>query len=278
MGYGDYERTRQILNEVMDDILEGKSFNGIKTGYDDLDRVISGLGNGELIVVGGRPAMGKTAFGLNLLEKIAVESGEPCLFFSIDLKAKDLFKRMLIQHSGISLLTPLDEKEVQKLKESEKNLEEAPIIIEDSLLELEEIVDRARKHVYRNGIRLMLVDYLQLITVQCGSFEEGISCIMKRLKELAQELQCPIILMSQLNRSVEHRNDHRPLLMDLRGSGSIENVADKVILLYRDEYYYVDSDIKGILEAIVAKNTSGRIGCAELAYIAKSGKMFSIER
>ena len=257
----------------------GSKLLGSSTGFKALDNKLQGLQDGDLIVVAGRPSMGKTALAMNIAENVLVENDEntgAVLVFSLEMPAESLTTRLL---SGMSRLDQqdvrsgkLDNKQVTQVVEQSKRLRELPIYIDDSsLISPMELRARARR-VNRqepNGLSLIVVDYLQLMQVP-GSLENRvnqISEISRSLKSLAKELNVPVLALSQLNRAVEQRTDKRPMMADLRDSGAIEQDADVILFIYRDEVYNEDSDQGNKAEIIIGKQRNGPIGKTYLTFL-----------
>ena len=257
----------------------GSKLLGSSTGFKAIDNKLQGLQNGDLIVVAGRPSMGKTALAMNIAENVLVENDEntgAVLVFSLEMPAESLTTRLL---SGMSRLDQqdvrsgkLDNKQVTQVVEQSKRLRELPIYIDDSsLISPMELRARARR-VNRqepNGLSLIVVDYLQLMQVP-GSLENRvnqISEISRSLKSLAKELNVPVLALSQLNRAVEQRTDKRPMMADLRDSGAIEQDADVILFIYRDEVYNEDSDQGNKAEIIIGKQRNGPIGKTYLTFL-----------
>ena len=257
----------------------GSKLLGSSTGFKAIDNKLQGLQDGDLIVVAGRPSMGKTALAMNIAENVLVENDEntgAVLVFSLEMPAESLTTRLL---SGMSRLDQqdvrsgkLDNKQVTQVVEQSKRLRELPIYIDDSsLISPMELRARARR-VNRqepNGLSLIVVDYLQLMQVP-GSLENRvnqISEISRSLKSLAKELNVPVLALSQLNRAVEQRTDKRPIMADLRDSGAIEQDADVILFIYRDEVYNEDSDQGNKAEIIIGKQRNGPIGKTYLTFL-----------
>ena len=257
----------------------GSKLLGSSTGFKAIDNKLQGLQDGDLIVVAGRPSMGKTALAMNIAENVLVENDEntgAVLVFSLEMPAESLTTRLL---SGMSRLDQqdvrsgkLDNKQVTQVVEQSKRLRELPIYIDDSsLISPMELRARARR-VNRqepNGLSLIVVDYLQLMQVP-GSLENRvnqISEISRSLKSLAKELNVPVLALSQLNRAVEQRTDKRPMMADLRDSGAIEQDADVILFIYRDEVYNEDSDQGNKAEIIIGKQRNGPIGKTYLTFL-----------
>ena len=257
----------------------GSKLLGSSTGFKAIDNKLQGLQDGDLIVVAGRPSMGKTAFAMNVAENVLVENGEntgAVLVFSLEMPAESLTTRLL---SGMSRLDQqdvrsgkLDNKQVTQVVEQSKRLRELPLYIDDSsLLSPMELRARARRinRQEPNGLSLIVVDYLQLMQIP-GSLENRvnqISEISRSLKSLAKELNVPVIALSQLNRAVEQRTDKRPMMADLRDSGAIEQDADVILFIYRDEVYNEDSEQGNKAEIIIGKQRNGPIGKTYLTFL-----------
>ena len=257
----------------------GAKLLGSSTGFKAIDNKLQGLQDGDLIVVAGRPSMGKTAFAMNVAENVLVENDEntgAVLVFSLEMPAESLTTRLL---SGMSRLDQqdvrsgkLDNKQVTQVVEQSKRLRELPLYIDDSsLLSPMELRARARRinRQEPNGLSLIVVDYLQLMQIP-GSLENRvnqISEISRSLKSLAKELNVPVIALSQLNRAVEQRTDKRPMMADLRDSGAIEQDADVILFIYRDEVYNEDSEQGNKAEIIIGKQRNGPIGKTYLTFL-----------
>jgi len=253
---------------------------GIATGFDDLDERTSGLQPGDLIIVAGRPSMGKTAFSLNIAEHIALEIKKPVAVFSMEMAAIQLATRMvgsvgrLDQHKMRN--GKLDEEDWPRLTMALGKLNEAPLYIDEGAgLNAFELRARARRlqKSCKQNLGLIVVDYLQLMSANGGRASENrateISEISRSLKSLAKELNVPVIALSQLNRSVEQRPDKRPVMSDLRESGAIEQDADLILFIYRDEVYNPDSEDKGTAEIIIGKQRNGPIGRVRLTFLGQ---------
>ncbi len=253
---------------------------GIATGFDDLDERTSGLQPGDLIIVAGRPSMGKTAFSLNIAEHIALEIKKPVAVFSMEMAAIQLATRMvgsvgrLDQHKMRN--GKLDEEDWPRLTMALGKLNEAPLYIDEGAgLNAFELRARARRlqRTCKENLGLIVVDYLQLMSANGGRASENrateISEISRSLKSLAKELNVPVIALSQLNRSVEQRPDKRPVMSDLRESGAIEQDADLILFIYRDDVYNPDSEDKGTAEIIIGKQRNGPIGRVRLTFLGQ---------
>lgn len=282
MGYSDFESTAEAVRQKTRNIIEGVNFSGVQTGYMDLDTRIHGLANGNVVVVGGRPSMGKTAFALNLMENIAVDCKKTALYFSLELSKSMLIERLLRQVArvwcGRTEIPTGTARE--KLEAASEKIVSSPIIIDDKPeMELDDLVDRIRHYESEHSVDVIYIDYLQLINAErmSDSYQEQMAFIMKTLKNIAREIDKPIVVLSQLNRTAEWRADHHPMLADLRGSGCIEDEADTVLLLYRDEYYDCDSEERGIMEVDVAKDNLGYPGKIRLFYEPLYCKLSNIQ-
>src|SRR5436190_887441 len=250
---------------------------GHSTGFYELDDLLSGLQPGQLYVVAGRPSMGKTSFALNILENVALREQKPVLLFSLEMASQQIAQSMLCSHARVdsSLLRTgkVTEEEFAKLVMAAGAFHEAKIFIDDSAdLSALELRTRARRMKARENIELVVVDYLQKMHAKSGnkapeSRQLEISMISSNLKSLAKELGVPVIALAQLNRGAEGREDRRPMLSDLRESGAIEQDADAVMCLYREEYYKPDTEKKGVAEVLLLKNRTGPVGNVDMAFI-----------
>ena len=249
---------------------------GIATGFTDLDRKTSGLHPGDLIIIAGRPSMGKTALAINIAENVAMDSKLPVAIFSMEMGATQLVMRMIGSVGKLNqqdLRTgKLQDDDWGRLTQALGKLNDAPIYIDESaaLSSLDLRARSRRLSRQNNGLGLIVVDYLQLMSSNVGKASENrateISEISRSLKALAKELQVPVIALSQLNRSLEQRTDKRPVMSDLRESGAIEQDADLILFIYRDEVYNPDSQQQGKAEIIIGKQRNGPIGKIELAF------------
>ncbi|MFO1293426.1 MAG: replicative DNA helicase [Rubrivivax sp.] len=263
------------VNELHDHGAE--DVTGVRTGYYELDRLTAGLQRGDLLVLAARPSMGKTAFALNIAEHVAVKEELPVLVFSMEMGASQLALRMVGSIGRINqqhLRTGrLDADEWGRLAEAADRLGKAPIYIDETAaLTVAELRARARRMARQcGGLGLVCIDYLQLMSGSSGSEENRateLGEISRGLKALAKELQCPVMALSQLNRSVESRNDKRPMMSDLRESGAIEQDADVIMFIYRDEYYTKEACKEpGVAEIIVAKQRNGPVDTIKLTFL-----------
>ena len=260
---------------------------GVPTGFIELDYKTSGLHDSELIILAARPAMGKSAFALNIATNAALRANTPVAIFSLEMSKEQMTNRILCSEAMIDsnkLRTgKIEEDDWVKLVETLGPLSEAEIYIDDTPgISITEIRAKCRKLKLEKNIGMVIIDYLQLVqgtgNKRVGSREQEISEISRSLKILAKEINVPVIALSQLSRAAEQRPDHRPLLSDLRESGSIEQDADIVTFLYRDDYYNPDSENKNIAEVIIAKNRSGSTGTVELLWLGSYTKFANIEK
>jgi len=263
------------VNELAENGAE--EVTGVRTGFYDLDRMTAGLQKGDLIILAARPSMGKTAFALNIAESVAVQEGLPVLVFSMEMGAAQLALRMVgslgrIDQSGLRTGRLRDD-EWGRLTEAVDRLAKAQLFIDETpALNPAELRARARRMARQFGgtLGLIVVDYLQLMSGSSSSDENRateIGEISRGLKALAKELQCPVIALSQLNRSVETRTDKRPMMSDLRESGAIEQDADVITFIYRDDYYNKESKEPGIAEIIIGKQRNGPVGTVKLTFL-----------
>jgi replicative DNA helicase len=254
---------------------------GVTTGFDDLDSKTAGLQPSDLVIVAARPSMGKTTFAMNLVENALMASNKPVLVFSLEMPADQLVTRMLsslgrIDQTRVRTGT-LEEEDWPKLTTAVNMLRDKPLFIDDQAgISPNEMRTRARRIMREHGdIGLIMIDYLQLMQMKTSNVEsrtQEISEISRSLKALAKELECPVVALSQLNRALEQRPNKRPVNSDLRESGAIEQDADVIMFIYRDEVYNEDSEHKGIAEIIIGKQRNGPIGTSRLAFIGKYTK------
>jgi len=247
---------------------------GLSTSFFELDDLTGGLVGKNLYVVGGRPSMGKTSFQTNILENVALRENKPCLFFSLEMSKQEIAQRLLCSHARVdsNLLRSgrVSEEEFQKLVLAAGAFHESRIFINDDPLRIEEILRIARDYKQREDIALIGLDYLQKIKGVYGkgsSRDQDVGYVAGELKNMAKELAVPVLVTSQLNRDPENREDRKPMLSHLRESGMIEQEADVVMLLYREDYYNPSTEKKGVAELIIAKNRSGPVGTVELAFL-----------
>ena len=250
------------------------SITGIPTGFADLDYSTAGFQPSDLILIAARPSMGKTAFALNIALNSALKSGKCVALFSLEMSKEQLVNRLFAMESMVSSQNirtgNLSDKEWEKLIEGATAVGNSRIIIDDTgSISISELRSKCRKFKLEHGLDMIMIDYLQLMTGngKTDSRQQEISDISRSLKSLARELNVPVVALSQLSRKVEERTDHRPMLSDLRESGAIEQDADVVMFIYRDDYYNKDTDKKGVAEIIIAKQRNGPIGTVELAWL-----------
>ena len=271
-----YVPIRQVVMNAMDKIefaAKNKgSVTGIPTGFLDLDYRTAGMQPSDLILVAARPSMGKTAFELNIAHYVAFKKNLTLAIFSLEMSKEQLVNRMFSMESNVDsqkLRTgQMNDQEWERLIESAGVIGKSSLIIDDTPgITIAELRSKCRKYKLEHDLSMVIIDYLQLMTGsgKGDSRQQEISDISRSLKALARELSVPVIALSQLSRAVEQRPDHRPMLSDLRESGAIEQDADVVMFIYRDDYYNHDSEKKGIAEIIIAKQRNGPIGTVELA-------------
>ncbi len=273
-----YDNIELMHNRVGD-------ITGIATGFRDLDHMTAGFQRNDLIIVGARPSVGKTAFALNIAQNVAVKTGENVAIFSLEMGAEQLVMRMLCAEGNIDaqrLRTgSLTDEDWGKLTMAMGSLSNAGIFIDDTPgVRISEIRSKCRRLKQEHGLGMILIDYLQLILGSGRSGEnrqQEVSEISRSLKQLARELQVPVIALSQLSRGVEQRQDKRPMMSDIRESGSIEQDADIVAFLYRDDYYDKESENKNIIEIIIAKQRNGPVGTVQLAFVKEYNKFVNLE-
>lgn len=274
-----------VINKIEASAKHKGTVTGISTGFYDLDYKTSGLQPSDLILIAARPSMGKTAFVLNLAQYIAVRNKVPTAIFSLEMSKDQLVNRILSMESKVdsqSMRTGnLQGADWEKLVESAGIISESPLMIDDTPgISIADLRSKCRKFKLEQGLGLVIIDYLQLMTGgrHSESRQQEISEISRSLKALAREINAPVIALSQLSRACEQRPDHRPMLSDLRESGAIEQDADVVMFIYRDDYYNKDTDKKGISEIIIAKQRNGPIGTVELVWLPNYTKFANKEK
>lgn len=257
---------------------------GIPTGFIDLDYRTAGMQPSDLILVAARPSMGKTAFELNLAQYMAFKKDYTVALFSLEMSKEQLVNRMFSLESSVDAqklrVGQLSDQEWERLIESAGTIGKSNLIIDDTPgITIAELRSKCRKYKLEHNLSIIMIDYLQLMSGggRSESRQQEISEISRSLKALARELQVPVVALSQLSRAVEQRPDHRPMLSDLRESGAIEQDADVVMFLYRDDYYNHDSPEKGISEVIIAKQRNGPIGTVKLAWLPEYTKFANLE-
>ncbi|MDO4519676.1 MAG: replicative DNA helicase [Eubacteriales bacterium] len=276
----DYVPMQQIVLEAIGNIEKASktkgSVTGIPTGFIDLDYKTSGMHGSDLILIAARPSMGKTAFVLNIAQYMAVRKDVTVAIFSLEMSKVQLVNRLLAMESHVdsqSMRTgTLKDEDWAKLVEGVETLGNTNIIIDDTPgISVSELRSKCRKYKLEHNLGIIMIDYLQLMSGsgKSDSRQQEISDISRSLKAIARELNVPVIALSQLSRAVEQRPDHRPMLSDLRESGAIEQDADVVMFIYRDDYYHKDTEKKDIAEIIIAKQRNGPIGTVELVWLPK---------
>lgn len=286
-----YTPIKDILVESFNNLEElynrKQHITGVPTGFIDLDYRTAGLHGSEFILIAARPAMGKSAFVLNIAANAALKAEVPVVIFSLEMSKDQMVNRILCSEAMVDSnkvrTGKLEEEDWAKLAEKIGPLSEANIYIDDTPgISIMEIRARCRKLKMEKNIGLVIIDYLQLVQGSSkralGSREQEIAEISRSLKILAKELDVPVIALSQLSRAVEQRPDHRPMLSDLRESGSIEQDADIVMFLYRDDYYNKESEKKDIAEVIIAKQRSGSTGTVDLGWLGSYTKFVNLEK
>ncbi len=263
----------------------GGSITGIPTGFIDLDYMTSGLHGSELILIAARPAMGKTAFVLNIAQHMAFKQKKSVAIFSLEMGKEQLINRLFALEGNIEAghlrNGQLDDSEWDKLAEAASVIGDSKLIIDDTPgITVQSLRSKCRKYKLEKGLDIIIIDYLQLMTGsgKIESRQQEISEISRSLKLLARELNIPVIALSQLSRAVESRPDKRPMMSDLRESGAIEQDADIVMFIYRDDYYNKDTDKKNISEIIIGKQRSGPVGTVELVWMPEYTKFGNIEK
>lgn len=259
---------------------------GTPTGFADLDYITAGLHPSDLVIVAARPAMGKSAFALNIATNAAVRANVPVAIFSLEMSKEQMTNRILCSEAMVDSnkvrTGKIEDEDWTKLAEASGSLSTSKIFIDDTPgISAMEIRAKCRKLSLEKGLGLVVIDYIQLVqgsNKKNGSREQEISEISRSLKILAKEIGAPVIALSQLSRSVEQRPDHRPMLSDLRESGAIEQDADIVMFLYRDDYYNEDSEKKNIAEVILAKHRAGSTGTVELAWLGSYTKFANLDK
>ena len=289
-GTTDFAHIKDVIVDVIGGIedaaqTKGK-INGLRTGFIDLDNMLTGLHGGELILVAARPSMGKTAFVLNIAHHVAVKEKVPVVLFSLEMGREQLGTRLVAVDSMVdakNLKTgDISDGDWTKIIQSADDLAGVNIFIDDnSSITMPELRTKCRKLKQTEGIGLIIIDYLQLMSPsgKVESRQQFISDVSRSLKTLARELNVPVIALSQLNRAADTRPDHRPVLADLRESGAIEQDADVVMFIYRDEYYNKEKSEKpGVAEIIIAKQRNGAVGPVELAWLSRYTKFANLAK
>ncbi len=286
---GEFVPIRQIVMNALDRVETAAknkgSVTGIPTGFVDLDYRTAGMQPSDLILIAARPSMGKTAFVLNIADYVAFKKNKCVAIFSLEMSKEQLVNRMFSLESGVDaqkLRTgQLNDQEWERLIESAGVIGKSNLIIDDTpSISVAELRSKCRKFKLEHNLSMIIIDYLQLMTGsgRVESKQQEISDISRSLKAVARELNVPVIALSQLSRAVEQRPDHRPMLSDLRESGAIEQDADVVMFIFREEYYNHDAeDKKGLAEIIIAKQRNGPIGTVELAWLPEYTRFVNLE-
>ena len=285
---GEFVPIRQVVMNAMDKIEKAArnrgAVTGIATGFIDLDYRTAGMQPSDLVLIAARPSMGKTAFALNIAQYVAFKSNKTVAIFSLEMSKEQLVNRMFSLESNVDaqkLRTgQLEDMEWDRLVESAGVIGRSGLIIDDTPgISISELRSKCRKYKSEHNLSMIIIDYLQLMTGsgKSESRQQEISEISRSLKAVARELSVPVLALSQLSRAVEQRPDHRPMLSDLRESGAIEQDADVVMFIYRDDYYNHDTEKKGISEIIIAKQRNGPIGTVELAWLPEYTKFANLE-
>jgi len=287
---GEFVPIKQVVVNALSKIAASSrntgSVTGIATGFSDLDYDTAGFQPSDLILIAARPSMGKTAFALNIAEYMAFRNDETVAIFSLEMSKEQLVNRLLSMESHVeaqSLRTgKMSDGDWEALIESADMIGSSNLIIDDTPgISVQELRSKCRKYKMEHNLKIIFIDYLQLMsgggTRGSESRQQEISDISRSLKALAREINVPVVALSQLSRAVEQRPDHRPMLSDLRESGAIEQDADMVMFIYRDDYYNKDTEKKGIAEIIIAKQRNGPIGTVELLWMPQFTKFANLE-
>lgn len=288
---GDYVPIRQVVLNALERIEKASkskgTVTGIPTGFIDLDYKLSGLQPSDLVLIAARPSMGKTAFVLNIAQYMAFKKDKCVAIFSLEMSKEQLVNRLFSLESQVdaqALRTGnMKDSDWEKLIEGAGIIGQSKLIIDDTPgISVSELRSKCRKYKLEHGLDVIIIDYLQLMTGSVGrsseSRQQEISEISRSLKGLARELNVPVVALSQLSRAVESRPDKRPMLSDLRESGAIEQDADVVMFIYRDEYYHKDSEFKKQAEIIIAKQRNGPVGTVHLAWLGEYTKFANLSR
>lgn len=286
---GDFVPIKQVVLNALDKIEKASknkgNVTGIPTGFIDLDYKTSGFQPSDLILIAARPSMGKTAFVLNVAQNMAFKEGQTVAVFSLEMSKEQLVNRLFSLESKVDAQVlrngNLTDEDWAKLIEGAAVVGKSNLIIDDTPgISVGELRSKCRKFKLEQNLGIIIIDYLQLMTgsKRAESRQQEISDISRNLKAIARELNVPVVALSQLSRAVEQRPDHRPMLSDLRESGAIEQDADVVMFLYRDDYYNKDTDKKNIAEVIIAKQRNGPIGTVELVWLPNYTKFANMKK
>ena len=283
----DYEALSDVLERSFQQI--EKLFNnkgditGVGSGFMDLDAKTSGFQKGDMVLIAARPSMGKTTFALNIAEHAALREGKSVVIFSLEMSKDQLAYKLLCSEANVDMLAlrtgNLEDKDWDSIARASGPLSKAKIYIDDTAgVTVMEMRSKCRRIKIEHGIDLIMIDYLQLMSGSGSeSRQQEVSEISRSIKALAKEMECPVIALSQLSRAPEQRADHRPMLSDLRESGSIEQDADVVMFLYRDEYYNKETEEKNVGECIIAKQRNGPVGTVKLAWLGQFSKFGNLD-
>ena len=286
---GDFVPIRQVVMNTLENIERASktkgNVTGLATGFTDLDYKTSGFQPSDLILVAARPSMGKTALVLNIAQYMAFKQNKHVAIFSLEMSKEQLMNRLLSMESKVDSQSMrngnLKDEDWGKLIESAGVIGDSNLMIDDTpAISIRELRSKCRKFKLESGLDIIMIDYLQLMSGsgKSDSRQQEISDISRSLKAIARELNVPVVALSQLSRAVESRTDHRPMLSDLRESGAIEQDADVVMFIYRDDYYNKDSENKGIAEVIIAKQRNGPIGTVNLVWLPDYTKFANLQK
>ncbi|MCB2294601.1 replicative DNA helicase [Clostridium algoriphilum] len=284
---GDFEPMNTVLERgflEIERIFNNKGeTTGISSGFPELDDKTAGFQKGDMILIAARPSMGKTTFALNLAEYAALRQGKSVAVFSLEMSKEQLAYKLLCSEANVDMSKlrhgDLEDRDWENIAKASGPLAAAKIFIDDTAgTSVMDMRSKCRKLKMEHGIDMIVIDYLQLMTgSNSESRQQEVSEISRSIKALAKEMQCPVIALSQLSRAPEQRTDHRPMLSDLRESGSIEQDADLVMFLYRDEYYNEETEDKNVAELIIAKQRNGPVGTVKLAWIGQFSKFARLD-
>lgn len=283
----DVEPLNQVLERgflEIERIFNNKGeITGVGSGIKDLDAKTSGFQKGDMVLIAARPSMGKTTFALNIAENAAIKEGKSVVIFSLEMSKEQLAYKLLCSEANIDMLKlrtgALEDNDWQNIARAAGPLSKAKIYIDDTAgVSVMEMRSKCRRLKIEHGIDLILIDYLQLMSGSNNeSRQQEVSEISRSIKALAKEMECPVIALSQLSRAPEQRADHRPMLSDLRESGSIEQDADVVMFLYRDEYYNKETEDKNVCECIIAKQRNGPVGTVSMSFMGALSKFADLD-
>lgn len=289
-GGSAFASIKEIVFGVLDRIQEAylnrsEELTGVPTGFIELDRLTGGLQGGDLIILAGRPSMGKTALGLTVAQNVAVKKKLPVAVFSLEMSKEQLVQRLICQEAMVDLhrvrTGQLEEEDFARVTQAAGELASCPLFIDDfSGITARQIRARCRELQFEKGLSLVVIDYLQLMqgNGRVENRQQEIAGISRSLKGMAKELNLPVLALAQLSRQAELRKDSKPQMADLRESGSLEQDADVVMFIYREEYYNKDSEKKGIAEIIISKQRNGPTGVVELAFLREYTRFVNLAR